>query len=397
MSRRFTTGCEESSAAAGATLTMWTTIGASITIESTGTPHSGTYYCRAPSGVTGIRKQLAAEVTSGTYYTRFYWKPATLPTAGTSTRIMTVQSTGGTTAYTVNHTRSTNALMLQQAIAPTNSVDTTATVAANTWYRIEVEHVLHDTTGSLTLRLYEGDAVTVMAGGEVSLTNIDTLPTNIREWGWPSVTAINTTNNQVWHYDDFAINDATGTFQNSWIGPGKTALMVPVGDSSPVQWTPSTGTVHYALVDDVPSAPDEDTTYVSASGSVNVEDWYTLTDLPAEVPATATLLLAETHARWKGNGVTPQVRVRFWDGGAITTGNTTTLTTSYAPTSTATRLVTDLTGKTKANAASFESAVQVIDTLEARCTATWTNIEWIEAASGTNTSIEVPTTVYTGP
>jgi len=390
MSRVYTSGYEETNSASNALTMGWGAVNGSATISTTN-PHSGTYCLLSPSTATtgAWRRDFATNVTSGTYYFRWYFRTSTA-TPGSNTTMFVSRSDADATCMSVA-LLTTGQIRLTNVANASTTFDTVGSVTADTWYRIELRHLIHASAGDMELRWYLGDNTTEIETPLLT-SGVDTLITNIR---WQYIGKFTATNSVAFAIDDVACNVASGTFQTSWCGPAKTALMVPTGDSTPVEWTPSTGTDHFALVDDAPGAPDDDTTYVSAAVA-NREDWYTLTDLPAEVPSTATLILADTMARWKGNAVTPQVRVRFWDGVAITAGTTHTLTTSYAFTNTNNKLVTDLAGKTKANAANFESAVQVIDALEARCTATWTNIEWLEA-TGVNTNIEVPTTVYTGP
>jgi len=80
------------------------------------------------------------------------------------------------------------------------------------------------------------------------------------------------------YYDDIAINDTTGTRNNSWIGAGAIIALRPdaVGDYSEFTPTPGAGESNYADVDESP--PDEDTSYVEAT-SLAVQDLYYLEDL----------------------------------------------------------------------------------------------------------------------
>jgi hypothetical protein len=55
------------------------------------------------------------------------------------------------------------------------------------------------------------------------------------------------------YFDDLAINDTSGAFQNSWIGLGGVTFKKPNGDGATTEWTPSTGSDHFALVDEVPA------------------------------------------------------------------------------------------------------------------------------------------------
>lgn len=77
------------------------------------------------------------------------------------------------------------------------------------------------------------------------------------------------------YFDDIALNDTSGDADNSWCGDGHVELLKPNLDGDTLQWTPSSGSDHYAMVDDVP--PDDDTTYVSVN-EAGLQDMYNLAD-----------------------------------------------------------------------------------------------------------------------
>jgi hypothetical protein len=81
------------------------------------------------------------------------------------------------------------------------------------------------------------------------------------------------------YLDDIAINDTTGDYQNSWPGTGGVYLLKPNGEGTVQQWTPSEGTVHYTLVDEIPKNTT-DWVYDQISGHVEL---FALEDLPSEV------------------------------------------------------------------------------------------------------------------
>jgi hypothetical protein len=406
MARLFTCGFEENNIVTAGGASWNAAAGTSVTVVGTA-PHSGAAHLRTPSGVsgtTGPRKDFSGTRTSGTLFYRVYWRAATLPTSGTTTRIMSGASSGTAEVWRILHTRADNTIRLENVPATTNG-STTAVVTSGVWYRIELRMLVSTTVGELELKLYEGDATSPMTGGTILLngggSGEATISTNIQQFWCGPFSSVN--QGQVWYFDDVAINDATGTFQTSWCGPGKIALQI--GDEDVLagfsDWTPNTGTDHFAMIDDLPGTIgtpqvcDDDTTYISAS-TAGLDDWVYLPGLPVEAPSNCTLILAHTNARMKGNAVTPQVRLRFWTGLDTYMGNTYTLTTAYAPANTANSLVVNLGALIKNDTMNFEHGVELIDSLEARCTAIWTNIEWLEATT-TNTDITVPTMVYSGP
>jgi len=76
------------------------------------------------------------------------------------------------------------------------------------------------------------------------------------------------------YYDDIAINDASGSVDNSWCGDGHVIALTPSGVGNASELTPSSGSVNYLMVDEVPS--DGDTTYVSGSVA-ETKDLYNFT------------------------------------------------------------------------------------------------------------------------
>lgn len=79
-------------------------------------------------------------------------------------------------------------------------------------------------------------------------------------------------------WDDIVINDTTGTYNNSWPGGLKFVYLPVNGDFGPNDWTPSSGTSHTNLVDEV--VPDTADNLVATSS--NLVERFTLTDLPID-------------------------------------------------------------------------------------------------------------------
>jgi hypothetical protein len=108
----------------------------------------------------------------------------------------------------------------------------------NRWYVLEFYFKVN-ASGQFVLKI---DGVTDFSySGNTGATNIRTF------WlmGPASVNA--------WWMDDIALNDATGSFENSYPGLGGIFFLKPNGDGAQSDFTPSEGSDHYALVDDVPA------------------------------------------------------------------------------------------------------------------------------------------------
>jgi len=140
-------------------------------------------------------------------------------------------------------------------------------VPLNRYKYIETHLVIHDTSGVCTVKIdgtqvinYSGD---VCNGGAADIKVIR-IGTN---------TGAATSYSDA-YYDDFVVNDTTGSYNNSWTGRGGIELLSPNGAGNSTDLTASAGS-NYECVDDVP--PDDDTTYVYGSTQDN-HDGYTLTN-----------------------------------------------------------------------------------------------------------------------
>lgn len=96
----------------------------------------------------------------------------------------------------------------------------------------------------------------------------------------------------VYKFDDLYICDQSGSANNDFLGDCRVDLLVPNEDGSYADGTPSTGTDHYACVDERPPSNSD---YVTLA-SVGDRDSYGFTDLPALSPAT--IYGVQANAYW---------------------------------------------------------------------------------------------------
>jgi len=108
------------------------------------------------------------------------------------------------------------------------------------------------------------------------------------------------------YFDDIAINDTTGSVNNSWIGQGGIRPLLVNADGTNTGLTPSTGTDNYALVDEVPAS---DTDYVSGS-TKDVYDLYTVdtSGMPASYTVSAVKWIARARVTEDAANITPVIR-----------------------------------------------------------------------------------------
>ncbi|MCK5433581.1 MAG: hypothetical protein KAJ03_12610 [Gammaproteobacteria bacterium] len=126
---------------------------------------------------------------------------------------------------------------------------TTTALIAGTFYYLEFEVIINNASGTIQIDIDQATALT--------LNTLDTQETG-------NATAsriefqINQDNN--WNYliDDLYINDGVSGLNNGILGDQQVILKVPVSDGAASLWTPSSGTDHFAMVDETPH--DSDTT-----------------------------------------------------------------------------------------------------------------------------------------
>lgn len=140
----------------------------------------------------------------------------------------------------------------------------------NVWYRIEAffNFDVAGTSDQIDVRV---DGSSVLSG---TFDGNTTVPIDRFSFGRPTAGI-------TWDFDDCALNDSSGSDQNSWPGEGKVLLCVPTSDSQVGSWTGGAGgtTNLFAAVDNKPptgTATETDTTQIeNADGSPdNATDEY---------------------------------------------------------------------------------------------------------------------------
>lgn len=141
-----------------------------------------------------------------------------------------------------------------------------APLAFSTWYYIELAAYIHDTAGTLTVRVNGASVIT--------LSGVDTKNTAN---AYANQLALRSPNNgnALTMIDDLYICDGAGSTNNSLLGDCKVVALLPSGAGASTDWTPSAG-ANYECVDE--ATPDDDTTYVS-SATAGHKDTYALGDL----------------------------------------------------------------------------------------------------------------------
>lgn len=383
--RLFTCGLEENST----TTTIWQNfVGTTPTVVTT-TPHSGTYHAQtiATNGNSFLKGQFANVATTGTFFFSWYEQVNTTPNIDAD--ILGVQSNAGLTSVTVTWL-ATGKIRLNNVVT-SHTVDTASTFSTGTYYRFELSDVVSSTgTGTLELRIYAGDSTSPL---EDILTNSGT-PENTVSTNVHVIIVGKGGSTSTFLFDDVRINDSTGGSQNTWLGPGKIALMKPASDTT-VTWSRG-GTLaqptNWQGISEVPGAPDDgttlncDTTTCTAAATTN-EDKLGLSALPAEVGSNAVMNVIDVYARVNvATAVSGTMALVITDDlGTRTQGPTFTVNSvtwriliynEHQPLS--------LAGKTKANVNSFSVGYKALSgTVAKQVTAVWANVDYTDAGGGT--------------
>jgi len=358
-----------------------TAIGNAPTCGTT-SPHSGTYRMDTNNAASSsiARAQLAAQKTTGTLFVAMRFTTSTA-TPGADIIFFADQSNAAANALQAT-LLTTGKLRLTNAVTATTA-DTTASLSASTWYEVQLDHVIADSGGSMALRLYD-DSCTLL--DSVSITGEDTLPTNIlllRVGKGSSVAG-------VLSYDDLAVNDEAGSFQNGVPACGRNMAFVKPASDDTVAFTKTgancSGTTNTDCVDDLPGTPDDASGY-NAGATNGLTDRFNISTIPTEVPSDAVIRLVHVLGKMGGSSTSGSGTAAWevWDeGGSSSSGTVTAMcdTASWSTPEQHSLLALNTAGKTKANIQSFDigyTTVSLGGPQECRATALYMMIEWITA------------------
>lgn len=278
MARIYSTGFELNSTTSGVEADTF-----SSTTVSTTNVRSGTYAMRAnASGSAPFwRTQVkSSDDTTNICYFRFYLYIASATNA--LVQIARIVDSGNVQQAVIRLTTGNQLQLCDNTVTQVGSNSSTLTGA--TWYRVELKY--NGNTHALEAQL-DGSAFASGAGGVGSA-------------GWSKVLlgTINGTPTADLYFDDVAVNDSTGSFQNSYPGSGKIIHLKPnaAGDINGYLVT-NGGTAgasnNFTRVNEV--TPDDATTY-NASVLLNAEDLYNCDD--SGIGASDTVNVVAVGARF---------------------------------------------------------------------------------------------------
>ena len=310
MARLWSSGAELNSAT---NQVEYTTV--SLMAPETGVVRSGTYALRSnPTG--GSTEYLiythAATPQADARYYRFYLYIATSLGA-----TETIFSENGNVKILLN---ADNTLELWNDEDEVQVGLDSPALNTGTWYRIELK--IDATTLSSTSIECRIDG-TSFASGTINL--LDGQNSSIFGIQTPSSSGD-------LYFDDIAINDSTGSFQNSWPGEGEIIHLRPDSAGDNEAWNDGTGTT-FAEVDEI--TPDDVTTHIEENTANAITD-FNLDATPAALASDDTINVVQVGVRFASEGgsssnSTFALRIKASAGGTVEEGSTITpASTTYS-------------------------------------------------------------------
>ena len=221
------------------------------TISST-YKRTGTYSLRIPnqsgSQASRITHTFAADVTELFFRFALYVDSGAIQV---SSALLTFYDNLNAAQLTLWYNTGTQSLDLYRGndpgdVVPGTLIATgTVVIRSDVWCIVQGRVLIHDTTGAVTVTINNTTAVAY--SGDTQATSVA---------GMRSITfrgAVAAPVSGFCYLDDVAFNDTTGSYQTTYPGLGGVYLLTPTADGATTTWDPSTGAVHYTLVDDVPA------------------------------------------------------------------------------------------------------------------------------------------------
>lgn len=181
------------------------------------------------------------------------------------------------------------------------------------WNYLEAKVTIHDSTGTIVVR-HNGVEIFNFTG-------------DTRNGGTdPTIDMVRFGSNSGYNcdIDDVYILDGTGAAPlNDFLGDVKVVPLMPTADSTPLQWTPSTGSNHFAVVDE---SPGNTTDYVSNSVDGEV-DMFTVGPY-ADTADTVYAVQLSSHTA-KDDAGARSFRHRVDSDSNVETGTDKALSTSF--------------------------------------------------------------------
>lgn len=190
------------------------------------------------------------------------------------------------------------------------------------WYRIEMYFYNNTSSGYLEISC------------RLNGTSFASTTTSTNTGGVSRLTlgVSTSTTNYTCYFDDFALNDSSGSYQNSWVNDTKIVHIKPNGQGDNNQIGSGLST-NYQNVDEL-TPDDATTTNTTLSNSVGDIDDYNLEDTTSSIGSEDTINCVSVGIRYAGgsssNNDSIVPRIKASSGGTVEEGTTITpVSTSY--------------------------------------------------------------------
>jgi len=189
----------------------------------------------------------------------------------------------------------------------TSLATSTVALGFDTAYYLEWLLTIHGSTGVSTVRI-DGVPVVSVSGANTQMTG-NALANRLRLGNLTAVVSLG----------DLDIDDVyVCTNQTTFLGDCRVDYLAPTGDGTYQDWTPSTGTAHYALVDEL--APNGDTDYL-ANATPGARESHHFPSLPS-IPNPQIRGVQHAFCARKDDAGTRQLRSLLVSGATTQVGST---------------------------------------------------------------------------
>lgn len=215
----------------------WNSVSASVTIGASSGRRSGGAFVAPMNGTGFVTKTVSA---GASFVMGAAISVAALPTGAQIFSLFDA----GTTQCDLKLNADGTFTVSRNGTALTSGTSTLA-ISINTFYYVEWKVTIADSisAGSCKVRVNGVDIITVA-------TSQDTKNTSNASANQVRIGSVNNTSSSNLTVDDFYVCDSTGSTNNDFLGDCRIDTIYPTSDGNYSQFTCSTGSTHYALVDE---------------------------------------------------------------------------------------------------------------------------------------------------
>lgn len=249
--------------------------------------------------------------SDSTFICGFRFRFDALPTA--TQKLLFIYDASGTEKATLQISTG-GVLSFVSTIGGTGITGTGATLSINTWYWIEFKvKFATGTGGDYTLKV-DGSSAQTQSG-------INTVGFGNSVWSSFGVDSpVLSTSAKYYWFDDFYVADSTGSDNNTMLGDVRVIGLFPDADAGTNQFMPSSGTDHYAVVNE--ANPSNSTYLDGASGDVELFTHADLTEGGGIFGVSHRVQIEKTEP------VAPDAKLKCVSGATTSNGTTEKLSAS---------------------------------------------------------------------